>query len=93
MVDKVQVTMRQDQEHLRVEMRRTQAVMEEGANRGHISAPYIQVESKVWLDAPNIRTTQLNSKLDWKRLGPFQECSPVSPYNYETELPASIQIH
>jgi len=46
--------MQQVHEHLRIEMRRIQAVQEEGANRGRIPAPNIQVESKVWLDARNI---------------------------------------
>jgi len=37
-------------------MRQSQAVQEEGANRGHVPAPNIQVGSEVWLDAHNIRT-------------------------------------
>jgi hypothetical protein len=49
--DQVQATMQQVHEHLRVEMRRSQAVQEEGANRGRIPGPNIQVGSKVWLDA------------------------------------------
>jgi len=35
--------MQQVHEYLRVEMRRSQAVQEEGANRGRIPAPNIQV--------------------------------------------------
>jgi hypothetical protein len=35
-------------------MRRSQAVQEEGANRGRLPAPNIQVGSKVWLDARNV---------------------------------------
>jgi hypothetical protein len=92
-VDQVQTTMQHVHEHLRVEMRGSQAVQEEGANRGCIPAPNIQVGSKVWLDARNIRTTRPTRKLDWKRLGPFQLKRQVSPYAYELELPASIRIH
>jgi hypothetical protein len=52
--DQVQAVMQQVHEHLQVEMRRSQAVQEEGANRGRVPAPNIQVGSKVWLDARNI---------------------------------------
>jgi hypothetical protein len=80
-------------ERLRVEMRRSQAGQEEGANRGRIPAPIIHVGSKIWLDARNVRTTHPTRKLDWKRLGPFRVRREVSAYAYELELPASIRIH
>jgi hypothetical protein len=63
--------MKQIHEHLKVEMRRSQALQEEGANRERIPGPNIQVGSKVWLDARNIQTFRPTRKLDWKRLGPF----------------------
>jgi hypothetical protein len=85
--------MQQIHEHLRVEMRRSEAVQEEGANRGSIPAPNIQVGWKVWLDARNIRTTRPTRKLDWKRLGPFRVQKKVSPYAYELELPVSLRIY
>jgi len=91
--DQVQATMQQVHEHLRVEMRSSLVLQEEGANREHIPAPNIQVGSKVWLDAHNVRTTRPNQKLDWKRLVPFRVCRQVSPYAYKLELPASIRIH
>jgi hypothetical protein len=50
-VDQVQAMMQHVHDHLRVEMRQSQALQEEGANRGRIPAPNIQVGSKVWLDA------------------------------------------
>jgi hypothetical protein len=91
--NQVQASMQQIHEHLRVEMRRSQAVQEEGANRGRVSAPNIQVGSKVWLDAWNVQTTRPIKKLDWKRLGLFKVRKRVSPYAYELELPVSIRIH
>jgi hypothetical protein len=91
--DQVQAVMQQVHEHLRVEMRRSQAVQEEGPNRGRVPAPNIQIGSKVWLDARNIRTTRPTRKLHWKRLGPFRVQKQVSPYAYELDLPASIRIH
>jgi hypothetical protein len=91
--DQVQAAIQQIHEHLPVEMRRIQAVQEEGPNRGHVPAPNIHVGSKVWLDAHNVRTTRPSRKLDWKRLGQCRVQGQVSPDAYELELPASIRIH
>jgi hypothetical protein len=62
--DQLQATMQQIHEHLRVEMRRSQDVHEEDPNRERIPAPNIQVGSKVWLDARNVRTIKPTRKLD-----------------------------
>jgi hypothetical protein len=51
--DRFHATMQQVHEHLRVEMRRSQTIQEDSANRGRIPAPNIQVGSKVWLDGCN----------------------------------------
>jgi len=91
--DQVQAMMKQIHEHLRVEMRRSQAVQEEEANRGRTPAPNIREGTQVWLDARHIRTTRPTRKLDWKRLGPFKVLRRISPYAYKLELPASIRIH
>jgi len=77
--DQVQATMQQIHEHLQVEMRRSQAVQEEGANWTRIPAPNIHEGTQVWLDARHIRTTQPTRKLDWKRLGPFKVLRSLSP--------------
>jgi len=74
-------------------MRQSQAVQEEGANQRRIPALNIQVGSKVWLDARNIRTTRPTRQLHWKCLGPFGVRKQVTPYAYELEVPASIRIH
>jgi hypothetical protein len=66
--DQVQMRMNQIQKHLRVEMRRSQNIMEVGANRKRLPAPQMQEGTKVWLDARHIRTTRQFRKLDWKRL-------------------------
>jgi len=55
--DQVQATMHQVHEHHRVEMRRSQPVQEEAANRGRIPAPNIELGTQVWLDSRHIRTT------------------------------------
>jgi hypothetical protein len=89
----VQAAMQQVHEHLRVEMCRSQDIMEEGANRKRLPAPQIDEGSKVWLDAQHIRTTRPSRKLDWKRLGPYVVKRIVSPYAYELELPRDLRIH
>jgi hypothetical protein len=66
--DRVQVAMHQLNEHLRVEMRQSQDIMEEGANRKRLPAPRMQEGTKLLVDARHIRTTSPSRKLDWKRL-------------------------
>jgi len=85
--------MQQIHEHLRVEMRGSQAVQEEGENCGRIPAPNIQEGYQVWLDARHIQTTKPTRTLDWKRLGPFMVVHRISPDAYILELPESIRIH
>jgi len=92
-MDQVQGMMEQIHKHLRVEMRWSQAVQEEGTNRGPVPAPNIQVESMVCLEAQNIQISRPTQKLDWKRLAPFTVVQRVSAYAYELELPMSTRIH
>jgi transposase InsO family protein len=87
--DSVQTAMQQVHEHIRVEMRRSQDIMEEGANRKRLPAPQIQEGSKVWLDARHIRTTRPSRKLDWKRLGPYTVISLLDPVA-EGPLPGQV---
>jgi hypothetical protein len=91
--DHVQITLHQVHEHLPVEMRRSQDIMAEGANRKRLPAPQMQEGTKLWLDARHIRTTRPSRKLDWKRLGPYAVKRKVSPYAYELELPKGLRIH
>jgi len=91
--DQVQAIMQQVPEHLQVKMRRSQAILEEGANHARISAQDIPKGSQLWFDTRHFRTTRPTLKLDWKQLGPVTVVHWVSPYAYELELPASIQIH
>jgi hypothetical protein len=76
--DQVQAVMQQVHEHLQVEIRWSQALQEDGTNRGHIPAPNLQVRSKVWLDVQNIRATRPTRKWVWKRWAPFGVCRQVS---------------
>jgi hypothetical protein len=76
--DQVQAPMQLIHEHLTVEMRQSQVIQKEGANRERIPAHNIQVESKGWLDAQNIQTTRPIQKLDCKSLEPFQVRQSIS---------------
>lgn len=78
-VDQVQATIQHVHEHFTVEMRCSQAVQEQIANRGRIPVPYIPVGYKVWLDARNLRTTCPTRKLDWKPLD-LIKCTGESPH-------------
>jgi len=91
--DSVQAAMQQVHEHLRVEMRQSQEIMGDGANRKRLPAPQIDKGIRVWLDARHIRTTRPSRKLDWKWLGPYEVKRKVSPYAYELELPRDLRIH
>jgi hypothetical protein len=91
--DQVQAVMQQVHEDLLVEMRRSQIVQEEGANRIRIPAPNIQVGCKVLLDARNVRTTRPTRKLDWQWLGQFRVQKQLSPYAYVLELPTWIRMY
>jgi hypothetical protein len=85
--------MQQVHKHLRVEMRRSQNIMEEGANMQRLPAPQIQGGTRVWLYARHIRTMRPSRKLDLKQLGPYMVKREVSPYAYELELPRGLRIH
>ena len=52
--DLVEATMQRIHEHLRAEMRRSQAIQEVGANQTRIPAPNIQNSTRVWLDLRHI---------------------------------------
>jgi len=91
--DIVQAIMQQIHEHLQGEMRQSQAEQEEGANRGRTPAANVREGSQVLLDARHIRNTRPTWKLDRKWLVQFSVVHQISPYAYELELPASIQIY
>jgi len=47
----------------------------------------------MWLDARYVWTTTPTWKLDFERLGPIEVIGRITPYAYELDGPASIQIH
>jgi len=74
-------------------MRRSQDIMEEGANRKRLPAPQLQQGTKAWLDARHVRTTRPSRKLEWKRLRPYTIKRKVSRYACYLELPRGLRIH
>jgi len=91
--DQVQTTMQQIHDHLSVEMRWSQAVQDEGANKGRIPARNILEWSPGWLDTRHVRTTRPTRQSVWKWSGPFRVVRQVSQYAYGIDLPTSIWIH
>jgi hypothetical protein len=89
----VQGTMQHIHEHLRVEMRRSQAATEDAANRSRTPARNIQHGTQVWFDSRHVWTTRPTRKLNWKGLRPFNVLCQVSQYTYEPEVAAAIRIH
>jgi hypothetical protein len=85
--------MQQTLEHLHVEMRQSQAIQEETANRARIPAPNIKKGTYVWLNAWHIRSNRPTQKLEWKWLGPFKLLCRISPYAYKLERPTAMWMN
>ena len=81
------------EEIFRSEISFAQAKYEYYANRSRDPAPAYQMGDEVWLNAKNIITQRPSKKLDWKNFGPFKMVKIVSPYAYELEFPAGMDIH
>jgi hypothetical protein len=48
---------------------------------------------KVYLICKNIKIKQLNSKLDFKKIGLFKILKKISDTNFRLSLPENIKIH
>jgi len=90
--DHVQATMQQIHEHLQVEVRRSQEIQEEGANRGPIPTPNIQVWSQGWLVARYVWTRRPTWQSDWKWFERFTVVRWLPPKANELEQPGAIQV-
>ena len=78
---------------LREELKWSQAVMAEYANRKRLPASAFKVGDMVMLDSRNIKTTRPNRSLDHKNLGPFQITRAINNMAYELKLPESMNIY
>ena len=63
------------------------------ANRHRTSPPNFEVRSKVWLLRRHIKTTRPSSKLDAKKLGPFEITEKIGSHAFRLALPPSMKIH
>lgn len=63
------------------------------ANRSRTVAPEYQVGQSVWLLRKHIATNRPSSKLDVKRLGPFEIKARVGTHAYRLGLPLTMNIH
>lgn len=78
---------------LQAEMKRSQVIQEESANKHRTPSPRYIVGDKVWLSTKNLQTQRPSKKLDWKQIGPYEVRRVVSPYAYELALPTSMKVH
>ena len=80
-------------EHLQNEMTWVQASYVEQSDKHKIRPPKLKVGDEVWLLRRHIKTTQLSSKLDYKKLGKFKILQKISSNAYKLDLPAFMKIH
>lgn len=76
--------------HLREDLKWSQAIQSEQANRNRQPAPEFKVGGMVMLNARNIRTIRANKSLDHKNLGPFKIVRTINNSAYELDLPQSM---
>ena len=67
--------------------------MEKSANRRRRKAPDFATGQKVWLLRRYISTSRPSSKLDVRRLGPFNIIGQVGTSAFQLDLPPSMQVH
>ena len=77
---------------LREELKWSQAIMAEYANRRRLPASAFKVGDMVMLDSRNIKTTRPNKSLDHKNLGPFRVTRVINNMAYELDLPEGMNI-
>jgi hypothetical protein len=65
----------------------------EYANKKYNIEPPLKKKNKVYLFRKNIKTKQLNTKLDFKKLGPFRVAERIGTINFRLELPENSKLH
>ena len=83
--------LREAQEILQRELRKSRKAVEVSTNRRRRPAPPLVIGQKVWLPQRHINTTRPSSKLDVRRLGPFPIIGQVGSSSYRLGLPSSIE--
>ncbi len=85
--------MRQIHEQLSHELEFVRTRMAHYANKKRLKGPIFTEGEKVYLVRSNIKTTRPNSKLDFKKHGPFKIKEKKSEVVYELELPKGSRLH
>ena len=65
----------------------------EYANKKRSMEPSLKKGDKVYLLRKNIKTKRPSTKLDFKKLGPFQVLEKTGPVNYRLQLPKNSRLH
>lgn len=63
------------------------------ANKKRVAPPEFEVGERVWLLRRHIETMRPSSKLDAKRLGPFEITAKIGDRAFRLHLPGSMKIH
>lgn len=80
-------------DYLRDQLKWSQALQKEQADRHRLPAPEFKVGDMVMLDRRNIKTVRPNKSLDHKNLGPYRVTKALGNMAYEVDLPQSLKIH
>jgi hypothetical protein len=65
----------------------------EYANRKRSMEPSLKKGDKVYLLRKNIKTKRPSTKLDFKKLGPFEILEKTGPVNYRLQIPKNSRLH
>ena len=63
------------------------------ANKKRSMGPPLERGDKVYLLRKHIKTKRPSTKLDFKKLGPFEILEKIGPVNYKLRLPANSRLH
>jgi hypothetical protein len=63
------------------------------ANRKRSMGPPLERGDRVYLLRKHIKTKRPSTKLDFKKLGPFEVLEKIGPVNYKLRLPANSRLH
>ena len=85
--------LREAQDILQRELKKSKEAMERSANLRRRAAPNLVVGQKVWLLRRHIHTTRPSGKLDVRRLGPFSILRQIRSSAFRLALPSAIKIH
>lgn len=78
---------------LKLEILHAQEAQQRNYNIRRQQPPVFEIGQKVWLIRKHIRSERLSSKLDHKKLGPFEIVRNINNIAYELRLPKSMKIH